>query len=729
MKYNIAKNGITATNSGIGNVILSSANINDLLEKNLSYSLVTPDTLVIDCDLGYRINVYQPRYYFDSASASGTVSGSLSFYYWNDSNGGYVLSGTEVGPNYYYTTISGTSSPRKIRLIHTVSGTAISGTLTGFEVLNDDSVVDFGEDGLETSANVITSLSSSDITNTIKIYNSGTAKSKAYASIEPQMNSSDEMLFIANSTNGPWYGPNLDNSLLANDEDSWDEGSYNNTEFSSGNLVLSAGQSTGTYTSKIFYDHSVMSNTLVGLSNNEYSTLVSMGVRHSNTKPENLATFVEIRTAGGTGDNSNTYYKEYFWSDGSEYASVYLGNHNYHYSYRDREIRINNSSNTFFMLLSEYSAYHGNTGFSISRYRIDSSSFVSQTLWGYSGYASVSIYDLGFDANEGVWFHTYVAQDSNSSSDILDKAGYYLVYLDNSFSSTAEVFATSQFSAGMGVVYSTGEVWYTNTNNSQVIKMSNNGDVLFSATDAEYTNDLGHLVVKSDGGCWFVNGNDLHELSSSGELLTSLEGVGTSVTKIGLDPEEDTIWVLDGAYIRRIYTDGREVFSYYTSNQGPTKLYPVKSGVWYTSTNDDKVRFVSTNLQTEVVSYAYDLFHAGNDVNPGFREVSYDTEGFTDEFPLSFDTHWNNLKWKSVDYRNYILSEDSYHQIRLTLNKQGSDSPEVTRLSVQDNLEVGYISPDSYRDVYLKTTIPDSSDTSYTGDYDSYLRVRWGIPI
>jgi hypothetical protein len=741
MKYNIAENGyVLATITGS----LTSAQVASLLAKTLSLTMDGDDVLTLNCDLGYRTDIYQARYYFSSATASGTVANSVSFYYMNDTVDGYSLSPTSVGPNYYYTTISGLGAPRYVKVVHTISGTAISGTLTGFEILNDDDIVDFGTDGTKTSESFSMSLNSSAVTSTIPIYNSGSANATAYVSIDPQYDDSDDILSIAETTAGTWYGVNLNNVLLANDEDTWNKGNYSNTEISSDILQLSSGQTTGTYTSCIFYNDGVLSYPILKLYEDDDVNLVSMEVRSSDTEPLPHHVYRKL----GVNIYVSTWVRAlriegYYASDGSSYHN-YDNFITYSSDYQNAEKRsmlvtnnLDYKNRTFVLLYFNGTAYQ--RAFMSFCYVDDDGTKEElviakhvSTGWYITASFSSSFYDIKPDGNSGVWVHLYASISEANAEDgyFVDGPGYYLGYFDSDMQNIIKIQQTSAFVGGCDVLYSSGELWYTNTAEQQVIKLSTSGSVLIQFAEVGYINDLGDIVATSDGGCWFVNGNDLVKLNQYGELETHLEDVGTNLTCLALDSEDSALWIIDGEYVKRIFSDGRVHFSVYSSKT-PTNLYPVDSGVWFDGYSDYSARFIGRDAQAELYG-PHDRRQESQNNNYhriSFIEHSYDSTNHTSNFPTADDSYWSTLNWKSVDYRNYILPSDKYVQLRLTLTKEGSNSPKVERLSVQNSLEVQNISPGAYKNVYLKASIPDSSDTTYAGNYNTNLRVRWGIPI
>lgn len=228
-----------------GTVSLTRAQLQALVDEDYTTDVATlsgSDILVLDVDYGNRIATYDLRYYFDSATASGTVASGIQWLYKNyDSDPWYALTTVAGGGYYTTTTISGTFFPRQIRLVHTISGTGVVGSLREFETLSDDTIVDFGSDGsLETKHLTETPIGESDPF-TVPIYNDGSVSATAYVYIGNTDTDADDMLKISDSENGTYVSIN-DGFLIDGDQDGigWGNGNHNDTTVSNSKLVLTS---------------------------------------------------------------------------------------------------------------------------------------------------------------------------------------------------------------------------------------------------------------------------------------------------------------------------------------------------------------------------------------------------------------------------------------------------------------------------------------------------------
>jgi len=254
MKYNLTQYSQTISNTIDGDISLTTDDIINIL-NNTNVSVLVPASgtsgiLVLDCDLGARVHTDEIRYYFDSPAASGTVASGIKFYFKNESFEVYTSLNTYYNDSYYYTTVSGAGAPRYIRVEHTiVSGTG--GYLNGFQVLNDDTYVDFGDNGTDTNTNFNLSIENSIIEiNELEVFNSGPVKANAKLIIEPQNTVADDILFISDSPNGPWYGVYRDEDKITG-PDLWLTGNMNDLYVDSNILKLYPNRTVGTYTTRV----------------------------------------------------------------------------------------------------------------------------------------------------------------------------------------------------------------------------------------------------------------------------------------------------------------------------------------------------------------------------------------------------------------------------------------------------------------------------------------------
>jgi len=674
MSYNLAENSnlYSNTSSGTGNVALKVSEIVSISNLTGTSHISDDDILCLDCDLGARVKVDELRYYFSSTSSSGTVASGIAFYYKNDAPDDYSLLTTNINAGYYYTSVPALSAPRYLRVMHTVSGTSISGTVEGFNLLNEDETVDFGTDGTATSFAASTSVlgGSADI-KTIPIYNSGTQKATAYVVLEPQGTTIDELVTLSTTSGGPWYGVKENAQILA-DEDTWStDGNLDTTEVSSGLLQLQQNELSGTYTTRIFEAGSKNSYVYLDIYSEEGDSFATkdaersvrtIEMRSSGQKPKDYALIRTFHYATNAGYRW-LYYIDRHRDDGSTvYTSGYLsdGSHtSYNYYVRCAETDPITGRTVGFVYRTKY-------GFDWKQLRafiIYPRGSYYDTVWVQRDAAteiSNNCYDIRWDGSGGTWWLVYTNY-SRSGYTLNQGVGYYLMHFANGYSSqTYEDYSTSRQCWDMSCDTSTDKLWYVDRNTDFVKLITSGGteEVQYPATDPY------GISAMSDGGCWFVNitdddGGNLVHLDSDGSVVETLTGIGTSsLRRVAMDGD-DAMYIIDGDSVKRISTDGTVHFTASVANVNKF-LQVTDTGVWVRTSNNLH-RFVTSagEIMPTNISYSY---------LPAVQEFAFDDTGHGFHFPIPIDNHWQNLEWKEVMPDKYPVPIDAeYAQARITL--------------------------------------------------------------
>lgn len=585
MKYNVAKEGLVESNLTVGNVSASFNELEGLMENQASLLLAGADNDIfcVDIDLGNRILLEEARYYFSSSTISGTTASGISFYYRDNVPDGYTQLPVSISSGYYSATFSGSSAPRFVRLVHTLSGTAISGTATGLYLINDDTIIDFGTDGTKTSQ-TITSAASAILTTTIPIYNSGVSASTAYALLEPG-GSYDEYVFLSNSESGPWTG--MTENVIA-DEDNWTQGdiySYsagvNRMKVDQGQLKINSVGGTGgqgTYTTPIvYYDTSTFSMlNISGYFPNDDCIKVDESdgnqtyeVIESFSAPKRFGFFSYRSLLYNNYQDQNYYFlrRHERWlvdgtlkKDGSGGCfGAYHENFNNYECAEDLDPYDDSTGVLFVHGMYSNTYYHFADSISLHRYEDFYGSVSGRN--GETGY-SVNIYfeDLGYkvyttstvvtplriwiDSSKGCWLYYHVTGASNMD------AGYYLEYYDYNMVRKFREYSSTKKYYDMDVVYSESCCWVSDATQNAIYKLDYEGNQLITyIVDLEEPEVRG-LCTSSDGGCWFINGDyDVYKLSSEGELVYSITDISLdyALNYVYLDKDDSNrLWLVAG---------------------------------------------------------------------------------------------------------------------------------------------------------------------------------------
>ena len=755
MKFNLLETGYV-TASGIPSLTVED------IQKILSVSGTTiisgtlDHNLFINCDLVDRVGIDEIRYYFDSSTSSGTVASGISFYYKNDEADSYSTLPTHLADSYYYTTITDPSAPRYIKLNHDVSGTSISGTMVGFQVLNNDDVIDFGSDGSLESTTILTSLNYlnyQDYIKEIEVYNSGDTVATAHVMFEPQYSDSDELLSISASENGPWVYARKD-SFIVIDSGLWDNGQYNGTTstgIADGKLRLDSGQVVGTYTTPIFKNESVrfayldvlqtsVSGALVALDSEDYTS--TLQIRSSDDKPWDYNVYRRVFTSG-----TDIYYKDFLLDTDTEVYNSFTETGQYFGSF----------TTTLHANLCHISAYSGKSCFIysytwkcatysycsrivISLATLDGRPLADKEIYYRSvydqgvtpTYPELVVHFIEVDYNDGVWVYLAPGKSGTSGYDVY-ATGYYLLHYNSSMSRTFKEYVSSDFIIGCDVVKDdSGSLWYSRISGTPaVFKISTTGTTLLIYDSV--TTSLGRLCSTYDGGCWFIDDDVLYKLNSNGVLedsITNLE-INNELTWVVRDENDSGfLWIVDGVYVKLISIDGRVHKSVYLEGFTIVRIYSTTEGLvvfcTQVSSGNEYLKFIGRESVGVDKTILNDGLVDGD--YRGIQGVSYDNPVLGDIIPLADDPTWNSsLEWNKAVTSNAVLPREEYNQLKLTLRRPnaGIDSPTVENIYYQDNVELENIYPGQSKTLYLKISIP--TGMSVSGDYSSMLRVWWEL--
>jgi len=692
MKFNLAKYFALIVNLEIGNVPLDYLQITSLLDLGSEpvTSMFENDTLCLDVDLGERTKIDEVRYYFSSVAASGTVASGIAFQHRDEAYESLVDSPTLIGDGYYYTTISGASSPSFIRLNHTIaSGTAISGSVYGYTILNDETIINFGSDGNKTEFNTVATKGFSDVY-PIPIYNSGNSDATAFLRLEPRGNKMDNVVSISNSATGPWVGIKNTDFIIA-DKDTWNHGTLgNNVVIYNNNLTLKHDTNDilvgnmrafnvfeGEYTTKVFngkglrnYSKVIILNTTVDQGSyikvDNYDTTETINVR-SNKDILKYDIYKEIYVHR-SGRTNIVGYKERH-TDSEEllkqvdevfrYGDYYGGVSDYLYTVNPI------TGDSFGIILSNRQAeifYLANNSSSANYRQIADTGSYSYML---------SIKDAAVDYYGSVWLSLY-ARYGKAGYDI-SKAGDYFLHYNNTFGEPIfKLFDNKLAIGGFGASPSSGNVWYTSAPLRLVTLLDTAGNVLKTYTSDDLS-VLGVCCMLSDGGCWFVNidsgrYNSLFRLDSDGYLVSSLKNISETGDIMMIRPDgDDALWILDGFVIRRIMTTEDQLGRVMISIVIPYayRFFTTELGCWVQS-GDGHAYFVDKFVgkitktilpaQTDNERTPYAVY-----AEPGTGNV------WDDEFPLALDNLWTSMNYTKKNNNEYYITPDYYTQIKFNM--------------------------------------------------------------
>ena len=210
-----------------GSQILDEREMTDLADENTSFIAVTvsaTENINITADMGARWKLNRLELYTDDPSNTN-IDMEIS-----DNNIDYFPVTMTGSPNLYVgdildSTVSG--APRYIRYRHAAASDV---EVFEWKAINDDTIVDFGPDGNQTEVEIEDAPVGrvSDTITNLKLFNKFNKSGAAFVFIDDTGSEGDELFEIATSTNGPWHGRSLEESLQP-DNTPWVSGTLNGT--------------------------------------------------------------------------------------------------------------------------------------------------------------------------------------------------------------------------------------------------------------------------------------------------------------------------------------------------------------------------------------------------------------------------------------------------------------------------------------------------------------------
>lgn len=713
MNYNVAKHAIVKVDTDVTTVDISTYELLQILDvsEDPIVTLSGSDMFVLDCDFGSRIHISEIVYHFKSTYVP---AGTVTFYYKNEPFQEYtdLVAYTEGDNDGYRTTLSGSIdsgpfAPRYIKLVHdltTVSG-YVSGDLYGFETLNDDNIVDFGEDGTATESEFDVARGGLEQIQSVAIYNDGESMVDALVCLEPTFTDTDNIMAIGLSDEGPWYKA-LDSDSLVHDETNFDTGeSYRlstdgdakiMTMYKDINSDYTFRYASGTYTTRLFQLTPYTQNRIILDVDDAQGGYLTYD-------PDHLVETIQVRSSKQKPRDYNIYRELYQFYDGS-----------YRLAYRDRWTStgaIKENHTWGFTLVDRYTQWHDyqitmdssterTAGFCYSwgtDYRADTYlrlfnnidttaktyNLVSRGSGGYL-YVNYVVHHEVLDATGGIWIYFYC--QSYNSSDFVDQTGYYLAYFNANLTNKFKYFKDAKFAEDMDSDYSTGLLWYTYPTSQTIVAVNNEGETLYSIAN-EDTDYLGGLCVLSDGTVWYANDGDLIRLSSEGNQIDRINDMLEDLEvydKLATDPDgDDAIWAIWGFNVYRIILDGENKGTYDMSFtiEGALHIWPVKGGCWVyqadiSGAGFNRMQYISKEnrrVDRDVKTHDANTTSSSDPSSSWFAPMNiyWNDDNYLEKMPLDIDTEWKNLEYSSVPLENYLLAEDhEYYQVRTQFNRE-----------------------------------------------------------
>ena len=696
MQFNLTRHfSLSVDDITEGNVSLNYKQLEALVNYSVEPITVLSggDVLCLEFDLNYRTKIDEVRYYFNSNTSSGTVASGIVFQYINETYENYMNSPTLIGNGYYYTTISGASSPRKLKFKHTLAPN-ISGTLHYFAVYNDDTIIDYGPHGNQTELDAIASKGLPQVYY-VPIYNSGNTVADSYSRLEPSYTNVDEVVYLSASDSGPWVGLRDGGYEIAG-KDSWDLGARGANVIIKNDMLtfqhdtqdplvgeaLAFNIAYGVYTTKMFsprakeyeynklliYNSSSLHNSLIKVDQADTSETIDL-------KESSDVLLYEVYRSIYTYSYSSSYRVGYrdrmINTDDLVKEANYIFGYSSsvgvmkHYMYKLHK----DTGKSFGVLVASKGAYIFSLEYA------DTTADYRQIVYttSYSDYLNIKKVEI--DKDGGGWIWIYSRYGVNGTD--IDKAGDYLIYYTSGSSSPVfTLFHQTQVVGGFSIEHATGYIWYTDVVNRLLIKGSATGSV-FVSVQLEDFRILGSCASVVDGGCWLVNDHQdgffsFYKFDSNGVMVNRLDNFleADSVSFIVMDVDEDieAFWVVsEDKVIYVIVEEGvslaRQVFQVpiITIND----LTSVDNGCWCSSA-DGNTYFIDKHLGR--ITKTINLGSKSHIRVPYFVYTKPD-EGvvWDSQYPLAIDQSWQSLGYKKTNNEFLYLRNSNYYKAELTM--------------------------------------------------------------
>lgn len=700
MQYNVLRGASWEVNTTEGNVSLDFPTLYGLMDYDDGpmLSLSGTDVMVIDFDFGYRIHLDRIEYKYDTTNVvPADVASGIEFYYKDESFDDYISLATYSSEsNIFHTTISGSPfTPRYFRIKHIAT---ISGVVHGLKAFNNDDIVNFGEDGLDTTSNIEVVREDIPDIRSVPVFNSGEKLVDAYVNLEPNYTGIDEAVSISANSTGPWTYAFNSTDLVA-DQATFSHGIYFNLEDGTNVLRvigkdLSGGSyaslyNTGTYTSKVFEKGSADYNRLILDCSNDPGGYIAVDlgdpvetieIRSSNNKPKDYLVLIEFKSAA-SGYNHYYKYRDRWipsFSVKSEGSAIFFPGERYS-RYTEHCICVDQKSDKYAGSVQNF--WQGDSRSDSKLYL-----FVNDLRTGTSKYKKLSQvnshtirinnvwHETKFDYSGGIWAYFYCT--SYNAGDFVDNSGYYLVYFDNNLTNTFKYMTAEEQIGRLDVDYYSKQVWYTRPANMGIYRVDHDGYVKVNFSDSDITYDLGGVAVLPDSNLLYANDTDLHRLHISGYPLPEydLEGVaGDKLVYIVMDPaDSNAIWAIDGNSVGRLFIDGNNKGSwdFKVEVMFPLRLDAINTGVWVKCVGEEGAAGVTMRYISKENRRVECEYQPPDRCQPGIHLKDYTNEYYTERMPLATDTVWGSLAWKKINLQGYFLTEDDYQQVRITFQSQ-----------------------------------------------------------
>ena len=705
MQYNVLKGALWEVNTTEGNKSLDFNELYALSDYDDTpvTGLTETDVLVLDFDFGHRLHLDRVEYKFISSDAdSVAVASGVEFFYKDDSFESYVplVVSVTVSGIFSATSLSGIFAPRYVRMSHTLSetygATTISGNVYGFKAFNNDTVVDFGADGTQTTEYIQMARGGAADIRAIPIYNSGTTLADAYINLQPTFSDLDNAIFVSNNEDGPWV-KSLDPGNLIADDVSFDAGITNNLEHFIGHLRIIgvdvqdahyiSNLAEGTYTTRVFSKGDTYCRFVIDKYKNRNGHVVvnrgdpveTIEIRSHNAPPKPYAIIRELYSFSDSQYHYLSYRDRWLENQSIKESSTWVmirGSRFLRSTFKDYGVIFDQLTERWAGFINQSSG-HGATRSNLTIFNNvgNNSTFFDIADTNIGEQLNFSWRETKFTSSGGIWVY-FFCQQSATPTNFVDNTGYYLAYFDSDLNNLFKWWTPNEEIGTMDVNYTTRHIWYTRNTTNAIYKVSNIGVIEVNFMNKDVAYKLGGIAVMPDDGVIYANDKDLHRLKYNGLYLAEhfIGNVADDlITYISLDGDGDeAIWVIDGFTVGRLFVSGdkKGTYDFKVKVDYPVRMQSVEGGVWVTcidmgSSSKIVMCFISKENRRVDVEFSPNF-----NSSPGILYEPYTHDNYSNKMPILIDPFWSVMDWDTISTGGYLSSEDNYYQLRLTFRRQ-----------------------------------------------------------
>jgi sugar lactone lactonase YvrE len=178
------------------------------------------------------------------------------------------------------------------------------------------------------------------------------------------------------------------------------------------------------------------------------------------------------------------------------------------------------------------------------------------------------------------------------------------------------------------------------------------------------------------------------------------------------------VWALDTVGDRLVRFASNGTFLGQVALPTPNSLDSTFAGCWVMSENSERLYFIDLDMNhTKTIdTTAWGGADPRSTANPSrdgdnWRSAfakNIDVTGYTDTDDITSDPVWGtggDLEWSEVSKDTNFVHHQLYHQTRITLRSDGSDTPEVEKIALPPTVELTNIPVQGYKNAYLKTVV------------------------